>query len=48
MTVRELESRIDVDEVAEWAAVLSLEADEQEQARKEAEQKAKAQATRRR
>lgn len=47
MTVRELESRIDVDEVAEWEAILSLEADEQKKAQDDAERKAKQSARRR-
>lgn len=41
MTVRELESRIDVDEQAEWAALFEMEHEEHEQAIKEAEKKAK-------
>lgn len=44
----ELEERLTVDELGEWAALFSVEADEQKRAMREAEQKAKASSRRRR
>ena len=48
MTVGELEERLSVDELGEWAALFSIEAEEQKKAMREAEQRAKASSRRRR
>ena len=44
----ELEERLSVDELGEWAALFSIEAEEQKKAMREAEQRAKASSRRRR
>jgi hypothetical protein len=47
MTVGELEERMGVDELAEWAALFEVEAEEHKKAMREAEQKSKSRGRRR-